>query len=134
MAHEGASFGFEDHAAQVRPGEELDLARLGPFLHTHFPECEGVLTVQQFPSGHSNLTYFVSLGRREMVLRRPPFGSKVKTAHDMGLEFRVLSRLHAVYPAPRTLLYCDDVQVLGAPFYLMERIQGIILRRELPRG
>lgn len=69
-----------------------------------------------------------------MVLRRPPFGSKVKTAHDMGREFRVLSKLHAVYPAPRALLYCEGAQVLGAPFYLMERIHGIIIRRELPAG
>ena len=118
----------------MRPGEELDVSHLEPFLRSHFPEAQGPLTVKQFPSGHSNLTYSVSLGGREMVLRRPPFGSKVKTAHDMGREYRVLSRLHAVYPAPRTLLYCDDVQVLGAPFYLMERIQGVILRRELPRG
>ena len=69
-----------------------------------------------------------------MVLRRPPFGSKVKTAHDMGREYRVLTRLHEVYPAPKALLHCDDLSVLGAPFYLMERIQGIILRRELPKG
>ncbi|HEY6970975.1 MAG TPA: phosphotransferase family protein [Candidatus Angelobacter sp.] len=134
MATEGTSIGFQDRAAEVRPGEELDVARLEPFLRSHFPEAQGPLTVKQFPSGHSNLTYSVSLGAWEMVLRRPPFGSKVKTAHDMGREYRVLSRLHAVYPAPRALLYCDDVQILGAPFYLMERIQGVILRRELPRG
>jgi len=134
MASESTSTGFEDHAAEVRPGEELDLARLHPFLRSHFPDAKGLLTVQQFPSGHSNLTYFVSLGEKEMVLRRPPFGSKVKTAHDMGREFRVLSRLHSVYPAPRALLYCDDTSILGAPFYLMERIHGIILRRELPAG
>src|SRR5215471_6838441 len=134
MATEGMSTSFQDRAAEVRPGEELDFARLESYLRSHFPESDGPLTVKQFPSGHSNLTYSVSLGEREMVLRRPPFGSKVKTAHDMGREYRVLSRLHAVYPAPRALLYCDDVQVLGAPFYLMERIQGIILRRELPRG
>src|SRR5262245_27661083 len=134
MASESTSTGFQDHAAEVRQGEELDLARLRSILHSHFPQAEGLLTVQQFPSGHSNLTYFVSFGGREMVLRRPPFGSKVKTAHDMGREFRVLSKLHSVYPAPKTLLYCDDTTILGAPFYLMERIHGIILRRELPAG
>jgi len=69
------------------------------------------------------------------VLRRPPFGSKVKSAHDMGREFRVLSKLHSVYaPAPEVLLYCDDDSVLGAPFYVMEPIHGIILRRNLPYG
>jgi aminoglycoside phosphotransferase (APT) family kinase protein len=126
--------GYEDSAAEVRPEEELDLARLGPFLRSHFPEEQGPLTVKQFPSGLSNLTYSVSLGGREMVLRRPPFGSKVKSAHDMGREYRVLSRLYSVYPAPRALLYCDDTSILGASFYLMERIHGIIFRRELPPG
>lgn len=128
------SASFEDRAAEVRPGEELDLTRLAEFLRSYFPESQGPLVVRQFPSGHSNLTYFVSIAGREMVLRRPPFGSKVKSAHDMGREFRVLSRLHAVYPAPRALLYCDDAEILGAPFYLMERIHGIIFRRKMPEG
>jgi aminoglycoside phosphotransferase (APT) family kinase protein len=75
----------------------------------------------------------LKLGAREVVLRRPPFGSKVKTAHDMGREYRVLSKLHAHYaPAPHVLLFCDDVSVLGAPFYLMEPIHGVILRRDIP--
>jgi aminoglycoside phosphotransferase (APT) family kinase protein len=125
---------YEDRTADVRPGEELDLAKLEPFLRSHFPHDAGPLSVKQFPRGHSNLTYFVSLGNHEMVLRRPPFGSKVKSAHDMGREYRVLSRLHSVYPAPAALLYCDDIAVLGAPFYLMERIHGVILRRDLPQG
>jgi aminoglycoside phosphotransferase (APT) family kinase protein len=69
------------------------------------------------------------MGDREFVLRRPPFGNQVKTAHDMGREFRVLSKLSAVYPpAPRPELYCDDSSVLGAPFYIMERRRGVILR------
>lgn len=131
---ETRSINFEDRAADIRPGEELDVTRLTGFLRSHFPDDHGSLTLRQFPSGHSNLTYFVSLGGREMVLRRPPFGSKVKSAHDMGREFRVLSKLHAVYPAPRALLYCDDAEILGAPFYLMERIHGIILRRKMPDG
>jgi aminoglycoside phosphotransferase (APT) family kinase protein len=125
---------FEDRAAEVRSGEELDLSNLEPFLRNHFPDDAGPLSVRQFPRGHSNLTYSVTLGNREMVLRRPPFGSKVKSAHDMGREYRVLSRLHSVYPAPRALLYCDDPAVLGAPFYVMERVHGIILRRDFPQG
>ena len=120
-------------AAAVRSGEELDLTRLEPFLRRHFPDEGAAIRVRQFPSGHSNLTYLVSLGDREFVLRRPPFGSKVKTAHDMGREFRVLSKLHDVYaPAPKVLLYCDDEAELGAPFYLMEPIAGIIIRRTVP--
>jgi aminoglycoside phosphotransferase (APT) family kinase protein len=124
-----------DHPAAIRQGEELDLVRLEPFLRRHFPNEAGTLQVRQYPSGHSNLTYSLHLGARELVLRRPPFGSKVKSAHDMGREFRVLSKLHSVYaPAPEVLLYCDDDSVIGASFYVMEPIHGIILRRKLPRG
>ena len=123
----------QDQTTAVRPGEELDLAKLEPFLRAHFPNESGDLIVRQYPSGHSNLTYSVQLGSREMVLRRPPFGSKVKTAHDMGREYRVLSRLHAHYsPAPQVLLFCDDLSVLGAPFYLMDPIHGVILRKDVP--
>ena len=100
-----------------------------------YPSEAGELQVRQFPSGHSNLTYSIHLGTTELVLRRPPFGSKVKSAHDMSREFRVLSKLHTVYsPAPQALFYCDDIAIIGAPFYLMEPIRGIILRRELPPG
>src|ERR1700723_3371687 len=124
---------FLDHPAAIRSGEELDVARLEPFLRSHFPNETGALKILQFPSGHSNLTYSLYLGAKELVLRRPPFGSKVKSAHDMSREFRVLSKLHSVYaPAPEVLLYCDDVSVIGAPFYLMQPVHGVILRRNLP--
>lgn len=126
---------FRDKPASIRPGEELNLAKLEPFLRSYFQDEAGHFRVTQFPSGHSNLTYCVQLGDRQVVLRRPPFGSKVKSAHDMGREFHVLSKLHDTYPpAPRVLCYCDDVSILGAPFYLMEPIGGIILRRDPPRG
>ncbi|MFZ0953189.1 MAG: phosphotransferase family protein [Candidatus Sulfotelmatobacter sp.] len=123
-----------DNAVAVRAGEELDLTRLNAYLGRHF-DGPGPLTVEQFPAGHSNLTYRVTWGSREFVLRRPPFGSQVKSAHDMGREYRVLSRLHKTYPvAPKVILYCEDLSVLDAPFYLMEPIRGIILRRQLPPG
>ena len=123
-----------DHPVAVRSGEELDVAKLEPYLCRHFPSETGTLRVRQYPSGHSNLTYALNLGARELVLRRPPFGSKVKSAHDMGREFRALSKLHSVYaPAPEVLFYCDDDSILGAPFYVMEPIHGIILRRDVPR-
>jgi aminoglycoside phosphotransferase (APT) family kinase protein len=122
-----------DNAVAVRPGEELPLDRLGEYLQKHFPEAGGPLAVEQFPHGHSNLTYLIRLGDRELVLRRPPFGNQVKTAHDMGREYRVLSRLCEVYPAaPRPYLYCDDEAVLGGPFYIMERRRGVILRKACP--
>lgn len=126
---------FRDKPSSIRPGEELDLNKLEPFLRSQFSSEAEHFSVSQFPSGHSNLTYCVQLGDRKMVLRRPPFGSKVKSAHDMGREFHVLSKLHDVYPpAPKVLLYCDDSSILGAPFYLMEPIRGIILRRDPPSG
>jgi aminoglycoside phosphotransferase (APT) family kinase protein len=121
-----------DQAGTVRAGEELDLARLDPFLRDHFAHT-GPVSVEQFPSGHSNLTYLIRLGGREVVLRRPPFGSKVKSAHDMAREYRVLSKLHAAYPmAPKAILYCGDQLILGTPFYLMEPICGTIIRRDFP--
>jgi aminoglycoside phosphotransferase (APT) family kinase protein len=121
-----------DSARAVRSGEELDLSRLEPYLREQLPQAgAGPLTVEQFPSGYSNLTYLLKLGELELVLRRPPFGNQIKSAHDMGREFRVLSKLSAVFqPAPKPYLYCEDESVLGAPFYVMERRRGIVLRRE----
>jgi len=122
-----------DPTASPRAGEELDLTRLTPWLSSRWGE--GAVVVEQFPRGHSNLTYLIRVGPRELVLRRPPFGSRVATAHDMSREYRVLSRLYAIYPpAPRALDYCEDDSVLGAPFYIMERVGGIILRRDPPAG
>jgi len=124
-----------DQPASVRTGEELDLAKLEPYLRTQFPGESGELQVRQFPSGHSNLTYSLQLGEKMLILRRPPFGNKVKSAHDMSREYRVLSKLHSEYdPAPEVLCYCDDLAVLGAPFYLMKPIYGIILHKNLPDG
>ncbi len=117
-----------------RPGEDLPADRLAAFLAAALPELRAELVVEQFPSGHSNLTYLLRLGDHEVVLRRPPFGNRVKTAHDMAREYRVLTALHPVYPVPKPVLFCADADVLGAPFYLMERQRGVILRRELPPG
>lgn len=118
-----------DQPAPVRPEEALDVAALQAFLHGQ------PLEVLQFPSGHSNLTYLLRLGEREVVLRRPPFGAKIKTAHDMQREYQILSHLAPVYArAPRPLVYCDDEKVIGAPFYVMERLKGIILRGARPKG
>jgi aminoglycoside phosphotransferase (APT) family kinase protein len=106
---------------------------LGAYLQRQLPDLTGPLVVRQFPSGFSNLTYLVQIGEQELVLRRPPFGAAIKTAHDMGREYMILSHLQRVYPkVPRTLFYCDDETVLGAPFYVMERIQGVILRTVVP--
>ncbi len=124
---------WTDQPSPVRGGEELDAERLGAYLRERIPGTEGDLVVEQFPRGFSNLTYLLRLGERELVLRRPPFGSRVKSAHDMGREHRILSHLSPVYPkAPQPLAYCEDDSVLGAPFYVMERVRGVILRPQMP--
>jgi aminoglycoside phosphotransferase (APT) family kinase protein len=123
-----------DQAGPIRAGEEPNVARLQPFLQEQYGH-RGPLSIEQFPSGHSNLTYLVRMGTREVVLRRPPYGNKVPSAHDMAREYRVLSKLYTAYPlAPRALLYCDDLSILNAPFYLMEPIRGMIVRRDPPPG
>ena len=121
-----------DAARPIREGEELDNAALHAYLADTLEGYTGPLEVSQFPSGHSNLTYLLKDGERELVLRRPPFGAKkIKTAHDMGREFRILSGLcEHISKVPRPLLYCTDESVLGAPFYVMERVRGVILRNQ----
>jgi aminoglycoside phosphotransferase (APT) family kinase protein len=132
--------GLIDRAKSVRDGEELDREALATWLRTHTtllkPSHQGDdITILQFPSGYSNLTYLLRLAGIEVVLRRPPFGNTVKSGHDMSREYTVLSALAPVYPlAPRPLAYCDDPSVIGAPFYLMERRHGIIIRRQPPKG
>jgi aminoglycoside phosphotransferase (APT) family kinase protein len=126
---------FSDQSSAVRPGEALDADRLAAYLQVHLPDGTGQLRVEQFPSGYSNLTYRLRLGDRDLVLRRPPFGANIKSAHDMRREYQILSHLIQVYPrVPRPLLYCDDLAVLGAPFYVMERVCGVILRARPPAG
>jgi len=119
----------------VRQGEELPNERLMAYLSEHLTGLDGPLIVEQFPAGFSNLTYLLRIGDRELVLRRPPIGAKIKTAHDMSREYRILSHLHPVYKkVPRPLLFCDDDAIVGAPFYVMERVNGVILRAQPPRG
>ncbi len=117
-----------DQPRDTRKGEEIDLASLNKYL-SGFPEVGQVRSQKQFPGGYSNLTYLLDTDRGEFILRRPPFGAAIKSAHDMGREFKVLSLLRPHYPrVPRPLLYCEDAGVIGAPFYVMERLKGIILR------
>ncbi|MEX1364091.1 MAG: phosphotransferase family protein [Nannocystaceae bacterium] len=123
-----------DASKPVRDGEQLDLSALDAYLGRELPQLSGDLVIEQFPSGHSNLTYLLRKGPTELVLRRPPLSVQVESAHDMGREHRVLAALQGVYPlAPRPLSYCDDPAVIGAPFYVMERRQGVILRKKLPK-
>ena len=109
----------------VRPGEELSAANLQAFLCENLNLPTEEIEISQFPGGSSNLTYCVRIGAGEYVLRRPPFGNQVKSAHDMSREFNVLSRLSTVYkPAPKPLVYCADDSVTGTVFYVMRFVDG----------
>lgn len=120
----------------VRTGEELDEEKLGKYLRAHLPEeltANQAMTLEQFSGGHSNLTYQVTFGAHEFVLRRPPVGPVAPTAHDMPREYRMLAALNPVFPlAPKPYVLCEDAAIIGVPFYLMERRKGIIVRREIP--
>ncbi|MCG8413764.1 MAG: phosphotransferase family protein [Pseudomonadales bacterium] len=122
-----------DRAGDIRAGEELDADRLKSYLEPILGSKAANLRLKQFPGGHSNLTYLLESGDESWVLRRPPFGSKVKSAHDMSREFRVLSALKDVYSyGPVPIHFCEDHDVIGCDFYLMNYIEGLVIRREYP--
>ena len=105
-----------------------DLERLNTYLRAQSNVGE-VVSISQFPSGYSNLTFCLKTSHAEFILRRPPIGANIKSAHDMGREFHVLSKLIAHYPiVPKPIVYCESAEIIGAPFYIMERIEGVILR------
>ena len=118
----------------VRASEQLEWSRLEEFLRKALPEIGNApMEVEQFPGGHSNLTYLLRFGDREMVLRRPPFGPVPPRAHDMARECRLLQAVHPVFPlAPRPYLLVEDLSVAGFVFYVMERRRGIVIREEEP--
>src|SRR5262245_39785299 len=118
----------------LRPGEELELGAIEQHLADKLPETGRGLELWQFPGGHANLTYLLHYpGVRDYVLRRPPHGDLAPGSHDMGREYRVLSVLYRAYePAPRAFYFCEDRSVIGAPFFVMERRRGTVVRREVP--
>jgi aminoglycoside phosphotransferase (APT) family kinase protein len=117
----------------IRQGEELNAESLQSFLREKLGVETDEIEITQFPGGSSNLTYCVKINDEEYVLRRPPFGNQVKSAHDMSREFNVLSKLSEVYrPAPKPLVYCADEAIIGSEFYLMERRRGLIIRGKSP--
>ncbi|MCW5893091.1 MAG: phosphotransferase family protein [bacterium] len=116
-----------------RPGEEIPADAVGTFLAGKVPGAVGTPAIWQFPGGHANLTYLVEYPDVQYVLRRPPHGDIPAGAHDMGREFRVLSVLWQGFPAaPRAYAYGEDPRILGAPFFVMERRHGVVVRREVP--
>lgn len=116
----------------VRTDERFDVAHVAEYLRANGLDV-GDLEVEQFPAGHSNLTYLLRSGAWEAVLRRPPLGPVAPRAHDMPREFHILRRLHPHFVlAPEVYVLCEDPSLIGAPFYVMERRRGLVLDQELP--
>ncbi len=124
-----------DKPINTRKGEELNEQNLLAYLQNNLLNFSNDIQIKQFPGGFSNLTYLISTENKEFVLRKPPIGANIKSAHDMSREYKVLSLLKPVYDKiPEPILYCEDENIIGAPFYLMERVKGIILRNKIPEG
>jgi aminoglycoside phosphotransferase (APT) family kinase protein len=131
-----------DEPARVREEDAFDVEAVATWLRAHADaavvtpeELAAVPTVRQFPGGASNLTYLLRYPARDLILRRPPVGAKAKSAHDMNREFTIQSRLRPVFGyVPRMVAFCADQDILGSDFYVMERLEGTILRQDLPTG
>ena len=121
-----------DTPKNIRDGEEFPIENLEIFLKENDFEINNLI-LKQFPSGYSNLTYFLKSSSKEFVLRRPPFGAKsLKGGHDMLREYNVLKNLKSQFnKVPKVHLYCDNDDIIGAPFYIMDRVEGYIIRPNL---
>ena len=121
---------------EVREGENFDPGVVEWYMREHIEGLpDGDLEVRQFPSGASNLTYLVKIGDWEGVLRRPPQGPLPPKAHDMGRESNLLMKLHEAFPlAPKPYFFTDDESILGVPFYVMERREGVVVDDSFPEG
>ncbi|MBB5963641.1 phosphotransferase family protein [Planomonospora venezuelensis] len=131
------SSAVREEAGEVRREDAFDVAALHAWLAARVPDlaADGPPEVRQFGGGVSNLTYLLRYGGRDLIMRRPPRGHKAASAHDMRREFTVQQRLRPHFGAvPEMVAFCDDPAVLGGDFYVMERVAGTILRRELPPG
>lgn len=132
---DSAPAGLSDEARAVRSGEELDAAAVDAWLKPRMPHLRGVPRVSQYAGGASNWTYRLRYDNDDLILRRPPAGKKAKSAHDMGREFRIQRALEPVYAfVPKMYAHCEDEAVIGAEFYVMQRLDGLILRKNPPRG
>lgn len=126
---------LRDQPGEVRDEDAFDTAAVAAWLSSRVDGLGALEEVRQYPGGASNLTYLLRFAGRELILRRPPAGHKAKSAHDMRREYRVQSALAPVYPyVPKMLALCTEPDVLGSDFYVMERIDGLILRGDLPEG
>jgi aminoglycoside phosphotransferase (APT) family kinase protein len=124
---------YQEDLIEVREDERLDVDRVADFLRGVLPGSEGPLTVRQFSGGAANLTYLLDYGTHEYVLRRPPLGPVAASSHDMNREYTVLSVLYQAFSkAPRAHLFSENPEIVGAPFFVMDRYEGVVVRRKLP--
>jgi aminoglycoside phosphotransferase (APT) family kinase protein len=129
------SSGSHAPGRQAAAPDGIDLHALAAYLPRFIKGLQAPLEAELISGGKSNLTYYLRSGEQEWVLRRPPLGHVLPTAHDMKREFRVISGLAGSgVPIPAALRLCEDVAVIGAPFYVMERAEGIVVHEELPSG
>src|SRR3954452_11009055 len=131
-----------EDAVRVRDEDAIDGDAVAAWLRANADgsvvgpgELDATPEVRQFSGGASNLTYLLRYPHRDLILRRPPAGAKAKSAHDMSREFTIQSRLRPVFGyVPDMVAFCDDHDVIGSDFYVMERLDGTILRQDLPAG
>ena len=120
---------YDSNTVPIKEEEQIDLVTLNQYLRQHSPETGMIKEIGRFTGGFSNLTYLLQTDTKEYVLRKPPVGANIKSAHDMGREFRVLSLVRPHYAkVPMPVIYCDSPDIIGSPFYIMEKMPGIILR------
>ena len=126
---------YLDRAVDVRTGDEINADAVSAFVREHVPGLTGDMQVKQFKGGASNLTYQLDSDNASFILRCAPMGTKAKSAHDMWREYNVMQKLKPVYPyVPHMIAFCRDESLIGREFYIMEKLNGIIPRAELPRG
>ncbi|HEX2705488.1 MAG TPA: phosphotransferase [Candidatus Lustribacter sp.] len=120
----------------MRAEDSFDLDAVAGWLRSarpDLPALSGTPELRQFGGGASNLTYLLGYPGAAFVLRRPPAGTKAKSAHDMRREYLIQSRLRPRFPyVPTMVALCEDESVIGSEFYVMEHLEGTILRRDLP--
>src|ERR1700754_3229474 len=122
-------------AMAVRDEDAFDVAAVDEWLHAQASDLTGPPDVRQFSGGASTLTYLLRSPERDVILRRPPPGTKAASAHDMAREYRVQQSLKLAFPyVPRMVALCQDHDVIGSDFYVMERVEGTILRKDIPAG
>jgi aminoglycoside phosphotransferase (APT) family kinase protein len=124
---------MDNPTIDVREGEQLDLAAVDTCLRQHIDGLEGEPKLRQYASGNSNLTYMLEYANRDLVLRRPPFGTIAKSAHSMHREYRIMNALKPVYAAvPTTLFHSDDEAIIGCEFYVMDKVDGVLIKDRIP--